>query len=111
MDVTIPQRGVEYRFTTPRGDVEITARAVSTSFSDRLGKLAILAAALLVLWFVWRRIGGACLAFLASRHASTLLIVLSLVSIVIGIFPVAGLLGLVAGIAIKLRRKFVPATL
>ncbi|MGE0608501.1 MAG: hypothetical protein AB7O62_15505 [Pirellulales bacterium] len=111
LDVAIPTRGLEVSFTTPRGDVEITARAVPRPLFWRLAKLAGLAAALLIVWLVWGRCGAFCRDCLASRHATTLLIVLSILSILIGIFPIAGLWGLIAGVAIKLRNYLAPAML
>ena len=51
LDVQLPARGAQFLFTTPRGDIEITARAVESSHLNRLAQLggaAILAVALLI---------------------------------------------------------------
>ncbi len=49
LDVDLPQRGREYLFTTPRGDIEITARAVSEPLLGRLIRLLILAVGVVIL--------------------------------------------------------------
>jgi hypothetical protein len=49
LDVPLPQRGVEYSFTTPRGEVRIHARALRRSTLQRLGTLLALAVGGLVL--------------------------------------------------------------
>jgi hypothetical protein len=41
LDVQLPERGELYRFTTPRGAVEITARAVPTDTLNRLSRLLL----------------------------------------------------------------------
>ena len=48
LDVDLRPRGVRYLFTTPRGDTEITARAVSDSLEGRIARLAGLAVAVAV---------------------------------------------------------------
>ena len=40
LDVQLPERGQLYRFTTPRGDIAITARAVPLDVLSRLTALA-----------------------------------------------------------------------
>ena len=53
LDVQLPKRGTVFRFSTPRGDVKITARAVSRELTDRASQVAVSLAILLVLlWFV-----------------------------------------------------------
>ena len=48
LEVDLHPRGVKYLFTTPRGEAEITAQAVSSSLVGRLSRLAGLAVALLI---------------------------------------------------------------
>jgi hypothetical protein len=50
LDLELHPRGVKYLFITPRGEAEVTARAVSDSLVGRLARLVGLAAALLMLW-------------------------------------------------------------
>ncbi len=39
--VEIPRRGTAYRFTTLRGDIEITARSVPAALEESISRLAI----------------------------------------------------------------------
>jgi len=55
LDVDLHPRGVKYLFTTPRGEAEVTAQAVSDSLVGRLVRLGGLAVALLVLAAAARR--------------------------------------------------------
>jgi hypothetical protein len=56
LDVELRPQGKKYLFTTPRGDVEVTARAVSATLLGRLVRLAILVVLLAVLFAVTRRV-------------------------------------------------------
>jgi hypothetical protein len=53
LDLELHPSGVEYLFTTPRGEAAITARALSDSLAGRLVRLAGLTVALLVLWILF----------------------------------------------------------
>jgi hypothetical protein len=55
LDVELHLRGVKYAFTTPRGDVEISARAVSRPLLGRAIRLALLALGVLLIVGVSRR--------------------------------------------------------
>ncbi len=55
LNVDLALRGQRFLFTTPRGDVEVTARAVSTSLVGRIVRLAALAIGLGLLVIVIRR--------------------------------------------------------
>ena len=56
LDFDLPTPGVLYRFTTPQGDVEITARIFPATSCGRLIGIAAVAVGLLVLWFAARAI-------------------------------------------------------
>ena len=56
LDVQFPTRGREYRFTTPRGDTQILARALDQPLSNRLLRLATLAVGLALAWLVWTQL-------------------------------------------------------
>jgi hypothetical protein len=107
LDVTLPERGREYRFTTPRGEVEIRARSVSFVVLQKLAGLAAVLVAIAIVWALgrekarraWRRV-FASLAFAIG------LIVLGLVSVFLGLFPFAGLLLLVIGIILAIRSRW-----
>lgn len=55
LDVNLPMRGVEYRFTTPRGDQKITGYGVSRSFVWRMSAIASVVG-VLIGWLVFQRV-------------------------------------------------------
>ena len=58
LDVELEPRGRKFLFTTPRGDVQVTARAVSDPLLGRLLRLAAVAIGLGLAVVVARRRGG-----------------------------------------------------
>ncbi len=105
LDVEFPERGHEYLFTTPRGDVEITARAIPTPILQRLKSLGwVLGAGVLIAVVAgWVSRGG--LAIFASRAGAIALIVLGIASLLTWVLPVLGALAVVAGIALLVRNR------
>jgi hypothetical protein len=108
MDVALPrpEKGYRtYRFTTPQGDVAITARAVSNEAVDSLTRIVlVVVAAALACWMtrlVRRRTHGG----MAPRVASTVLVVLGTVALVFGLVPLYGLAALAAGVVWKVSLK------
>ncbi len=66
LDVELPSRGREYFFTTPRGEIELSAQGVQTHVSKRFFTALTVIITALIAWFV-------CLAVLKnagyeSRH-------------------------------------------
>ncbi len=108
LELQLPQHDDDfyqvYRFTTPGGEAQITAWAVSESLLTRLLRLAALVAAVAVLAYLVRLASAGRLAVLWGAGGSTLMICVGLLALIFGILPVAGLIALVAGIAIKVRR-------
>lgn len=98
-----PLRGIAFRFTTPRGDQTITARAISRGFIERLVRLAMLliasAIASLVLWLLSRHGAVALL----GRHFARVMIILGAISVLGGILPGGGILAILTGLAIRPR--------
>jgi hypothetical protein len=70
LDVELHARGVKYAFTTPRGDVEISARAVSRPLLGRATRLALLAVGVVVIVGVARGIRRTAARFAARPAAS-----------------------------------------
>jgi hypothetical protein len=93
-----------YRFSTPRGEVEITAWAVSDNLLTRLLEVAAVLVAVGVLGYLVRLARAGRFARLWGATGSTLMVCVGLLALLFGILPVAGLAALVAGIAIKVRR-------
>jgi hypothetical protein len=105
LDVEIPQDGVEYLFTTPRGKVEITARPVSHWFISRLWGAGGLLAAVVVLWVLTRP--ALVRGYRAAANTvwfAVALIVVGLASLVLGILLLAGLIAAVVGAGLVARR-------
>jgi len=106
LDVDLPLRGTMVRFTTPRGDVEIRATAVSQPLIDGLVRLGA-AVGLVVLVLVVRRLARrGSFGFAAQRTCSTVLLVLGVLGVMFGVFPVAGVAAIFAGIGMKLWLRF-----
>jgi hypothetical protein len=97
LDFDLPEGGVLYSFTMPRGDARVSARAVPAELPQRGGELAIVAAAALVLWIFGRSIARGRFAWLATMGGAAVLVVLGLLSLLIGIFPVVGLIAILVG--------------
>lgn len=102
LDVTLPERGAEYLFTTPRGDIEITAQSVSTDQVDRVMSLLSILAVLIGLAVVYR-IGWAIVEKTSKRTLAITSILLGVLSIVVGVLPVVGIVMTVWGIATAIR--------
>ncbi|MBU4399765.1 MAG: hypothetical protein KKE86_10575, partial [Planctomycetes bacterium] len=104
LDFELPTRGAVYRFTTPRGEQQITARYLSGDVVRRLVELALVGVAVLVTWFIIGMIRRGGFDRLARPAGSWLLIGLGLFSLLAGVLPVAGLLAIVVGCWLKVRR-------
>jgi hypothetical protein len=110
LDVALPERGVEYMFRTTRGDIEITARAVSQPLLGRLVRLAWIAGALLAIVIAWRLLRRIVPYLAGSLWAAGALILIALISLVFFVLPVLSLLVLIVGIVhlvrlIRARRR------
>jgi hypothetical protein len=111
LDIELPLRGIEYRFTTPRGEVEITARAAGVSLLDRLGRVIVALVLVALAWVLVRLVRRATLSDQFRRFAPAALIVAGVASLLFGILPIAGVLAIVAGIAVLAARiRHAPAS-
>jgi hypothetical protein len=54
LDTELPVRGREFLFTTPRGEIEITAQSISVESIERLTTIAVLLAVAFTIWFAAR---------------------------------------------------------
>jgi hypothetical protein len=104
LDVQIPRRGTVYRFTTPRGEVQVTAQAVSARLAMSVFRLCIVAIVALVaaLFCRWTR-SGRLLRALDSGLGCGAVILLALLSLLFGLpLVLLALIGL--GIFMSIRR-------
>jgi hypothetical protein len=106
LDVELPRRGTVYRFTTPRGEVEITARAASLPLIEGLERLGAVVGLVIVVLVVRRFVRNRTLSPRGQGLVSTVLIVLGIIGILFGLFPLAGVAAVIVGIVMKviLRR-------
>ncbi|MCH8147708.1 MAG: hypothetical protein IH987_06885, partial [Planctomycetes bacterium] len=107
LTVELPVRGVAFFFTTPRGEVTITARSVSHQFIETVRRIGLALAVIaigIVGYFAWLKWRGSRFTY---RVWSTLAIVLGFTGAIIGILPILAVLVLVVGVAAKidLRRR------
>lgn len=96
LDFDLPQRGTAFYFTTPRGNVEITARPVERRHLERSANLARLLALLAIAGctaVVARRIAGRRALRIATAIGLALLGLLSLLLTILPLFGIALLLG------------------
>jgi hypothetical protein len=111
VDVELPARGREYRFTTPRGEVEITARAASNGTLLTLGRLGLLAIGVALVLIVGRMVVG-LVQRVSRRTVSTVMIIAGASAALVGVLPIAGIAIVVIGVAMKvaarLERRLVP---
>ncbi len=109
LDFTLPERGQEFNFTTPRGQIEIEARPVAQTLLARLIGLTIVGAVIVLVWLIARKPARDFWRMLFSTMASgVVLAVIGLVSIVSGFLPLAGLALLVIGLALAIRNRAWP---
>jgi hypothetical protein len=105
LDVELPQRGREYLFTTPRGDVEITARSVGAPFLGRFLRAGLVLAAALAAWGLYRFLRRRRMPRVEQRRLGALLLVAGLASLIGGIFPIAGLIAAAGGVVLLVRPR------
>ena len=102
LDVEIPTDGSKYNeflFTTPRGDLTITARPVSNFLTTRLAGIVWLAGIVALAWVLTRRgVRNAGQIIARSPFTGLLLIALGIAALISHILPMAGLLLGVVGI-------------
>ena len=112
LDVDIPVRGRVYFFTTPRGKVEITARAVSRRFISNAGYLVTVILALVAGILAYRVVCRDHFLADNSGRLAAAAIILGVAAVIVGVLPVAGLLVALTGIIVRIsRRRRRPLTL
>lgn len=95
LDVELARRGTEFLFTTPRGDIEITARPLPQALVDRSSRFGGLLLFLVVGLAAYRVVPPVCKAIARSRLALLLLMLLGLVAMCASIVPLYALMLLV----------------
>jgi hypothetical protein len=100
----LPKRGRLFLFTTPGGEVEITARSASRQ-SIRSGvHVGVVLVVLLAAGLVFRMGRRGRLAWLGGRAFSTALVAVGAIAVLLGVLPIAGLVAILVGVGIKIAR-------
>jgi hypothetical protein len=87
-----------YRFSTPRGEAELTARTISASAVARLSSVAAIVVALIVLWLAIVLVRRGALGWFGRPLGATLLLLGGIIMLCGGVLPVIALAGIAAGI-------------
>jgi hypothetical protein len=95
-----------YRFTTPRGDVDIRATAVSQPLIDGMVRLGATAGLVVIVLVVRRLARRGSFGLAAQRTASTVLIVLGVLGVLFGVFPLAGVAAVFVGVGMKVWLRY-----
>ena len=103
LDVPVPLRGVEYRFTTPRGDIAIEARAIQATFWHRLVRLIACVAAIAVLVLIVRWINQRGFDTVFGRGVSIVVVLLGAIMFLVQLVPMLALLMVIFGIVQLVR--------
>jgi hypothetical protein len=105
LDFELPVRGEVYNFITPRGDIAITADAVRSGLLVKLLHLGIALAALLVFGYAVHLVRQGRLGLLGGQAATTLMLIVGAVGMLIGILPIAAAALFTIGLVLKIRRS------
>jgi hypothetical protein len=92
-----PERWTRHGFTTPRGSVALSARALSVRAVDRWQRFGVAVLAVLVVLALRRSWWSRALEVRRQRSLATVLILAGVVSLLAGVLPLAGLVALLAG--------------
>jgi len=103
LDVHLPLRGREYLFTTTRGDIDITARAVSEPLLGRLTRLLAVAVGFVVLLVVLRVLPRVLPPLHGSRWFAGAVLLVGLLSLLLGVFPILAVAALIYGLVQLVR--------
>ena len=109
LEVNLPgnneSRWVSYQFTTPRGEVEIQARAMGFGLLNALKRFGVLLGLIVVVLLLRAIFAGRDFSSEGRGVLATAMILVGVAGLLIGILPLAGFILLVAGIWMKIRAK------
>ncbi len=104
LDFELSQRGRLYSLVAPRGETEITARALPDETLNRLFRLALAFGAAAVILFFVRLARRAQTPWLPTAPTAVLWICLGALAVLSGVLPLLGLALIGAGLAAAIRR-------
>ncbi|MBL8829152.1 MAG: hypothetical protein JNM18_19370 [Planctomycetaceae bacterium] len=104
LDVELPQRGRVYRFTTTRGDLRLSARAVSRHWFESVSQFVLVIVGILVLGGIVRLLRSETMrGWLDSPWCSGALTLVGLLLMCSGLLPVIGLIAMLGGVGVIAR--------
>ncbi len=103
--VDFPLRGVAFHFTTPRGEVSVTARSISRSFLEVLTRLGLTVLALVGFALVYLMATRLKTLELIGASGVTVMIVLGVLSTLTGLLPVVGISAVIGGLIARKRLR------
>ena len=104
LDVDLPVRGREYFFTTPRGEVKLSAQGIATQVYQRLyASLAVLAIAAGA-WVIYLLCTRLTQTRLGAIAVGCVLVLFGVISLVQGYLPIYGGLALLAAIVLFISK-------
>ena len=95
-----------YRFSTPRGEAELTARTISTSAVARLQSLVAIVAAIIVLWLAIRLVRSGVLGWFRHPLGAALLLVGGIAMLCGGVLPLVALACVGTGLWLLIARVY-----
>ena len=100
LDVELPLRGREFLFSTPRGDVQLSAQVLAHRDYQRLFTIASVLMVAVLLLAAYRLTKGLTGNVWFTRESVTVLTVVGMASLIIGYLPVYGVLALLAALGL-----------
>ena len=100
LDVEIPQRGEVYLFTTPNGDLDLSAQSVSTDFLNRTKTIAAIGICIFAAWLAIRFWETCQNSSFARRFCAVALVLVGAVCLLTWTLPIYGLASLFASIGL-----------
>ncbi|MHB8953982.1 MAG: hypothetical protein ACYC4U_13515 [Pirellulaceae bacterium] len=105
LDFQLPQRGAVYFFTTPRGNVEISARPVDSRFLRQLGSFASLVALVALVLVGWWLVRKLATGRRGRLLAATLMGIAGTFCLVLGILPILAIVLILGGVLLLLGER------
>jgi len=109
LDIALPSadsvRWEQVRFTTPRGEIELSGHAISEHAIEAWRRFGISLVAALAVWLLWQGTRGNWISRERRVPICNLIIILGVIGLLLGIFPFAALIAVVGGIILRHRAK------
>ena len=109
LDVELPAqdaaRWQPFRFTTPRGEVELAGYGISRRAIDGWLRVGMVIVSFLLVWGLMRGLRGRTTSLPRRLLVANLAVILGVVGLLFGIYPVAAVVAIVAGFVSRRRTR------